>query len=137
MRAVLLALAILASSPTLALEARMKVEIDRPARPLVVGETNLPDGTEMLITIRRSDRRMMGQGKATVIRGRFQAGRFSLQGADYLAGAYTVEAYAPATQEDPRVKRALGAGNEKLSGPLVKDDGYGKAVQQIASFEVR
>lgn len=135
-RVAIIFIACLAAAPAMALEARIAIEIDKPAQPLVVGSTNLPDGAELMITIRRKDRRMVAQDKATVMHGRFQAGRFTARGADLAAGVYSAEVYMPAGQNDPRVKNAIGENGEKLTGPLIRDDGYGKAVQRSERFKV-
>ena len=58
----------------------MSARLEGDEMPLVVGATNLPDGTALIVTLQRKESRYMAQAKTGVTSGAFRAGPFSQEG---------------------------------------------------------
>lgn len=74
-------------------------------KPAVIGSTNLPEGTELMLTIARKDIGYMAQAKAYVSAGKFQAGPFSNRGTALSPGSYTIEVLTPYVAVQPATVR--------------------------------
>lgn len=91
----------------------------------IQGDTNLPDGTNVMITILNG-----GQQKTEVKGGRFQGGPFTFRGEAYPAGKYDVRIVVPvAATQPPQVRAIIGEQGERLSGPLTEMSDFGKVVR--------
>jgi hypothetical protein len=114
----------------------MKVEGE--GKPTVLGKTNLPHGTELMVTISRKESSYMGQSTARVSNGEFRVGPFSQKGAPLNHGTYMLEVTSPlASLQPPNVQRIIGRDGSKLEGPLVKKSILGEnAVQYEITFQV-
>jgi hypothetical protein len=93
-------------------------------RPVVRGTTNLPPGTELIVSISdtKTDGRFYhGQFDCSVKGdGTFRAGPFSNRGSS-LEGEYVAEVTMPIPKTQPAsVQAVIGANGEHLKGPLVK-----------------
>lgn len=108
------------------------------ARPVIVGTTNLPKGTKILLTVTRPASQFMAQGKAVVSGvGVFRSPRFSQRGQPLNSGEYTVEVTMPVASVQPReVQAVIGKRGENLSGKLVEDGLVGIVVSYKTSFIV-
>lgn len=118
-----------------ALTPTVTAAVDNPLRPTVNGKTNLPDGTELLLTLSRKESRFEAQTKVTVAKGAFRSEQFSQKGADLNPGNYTLEIIMPVSQvQSGEVRKVIGMDGEKLSGPLVKSGALGKVVRYVTTF---
>src|SRR5713101_3452740 len=78
-----------------ALEPTIRVVVERPQRPVVNGQTNLPDGTELMISIRRKESNYFAEDQVNVSGGSFRSQKFSERGSDLNPGKYSVEVLMP------------------------------------------
>jgi len=116
---VLLALAI--QSTAQGLNVSVKVELEGGDTPTVVGKTNLPDGTMLMVTVSRKASSYMGQTEATVSSGSFRAGPFSDNGGALNPGQYVVNVFTPLAALQPAaVRTIIGEDGGKLRGPCTK-----------------
>ena len=82
------------------------------------GRTNLPDGTELMLSIARPP--VVGGDKATVAEGRFGMDILPKGGQPIPNGSYEVEVSTPLGDLQPAdVKAQLGSEYEALTGPLL------------------
>jgi hypothetical protein len=125
------ALLLLHATIATALEPKMKLAQSHVSgRPLIEGTTNLPDGIELMISLRRKASNYMAQDKATVTNGAFRAGPFGQGNSDLNPGAYSVDISTAAVAFQPvSVKTVFGEKGEKLSGPLVKKSPFGTNIE--------
>src|SRR5687767_3086828 len=124
----LLAYVILALAPSAvgALNVTMTAKTEGGERPTIVGTTNLPDGIELMVTIRRKESSYMAQDKVRVKAGAFRAGPFSQKGAGLNPGTYALEVSSPGARlQPPQTWPVIGNDGAKLQGPLVKKSPYG------------
>lgn len=91
----------------LAFRVVLTAKVDGGDRPVVVGSTNLPDGTELMVTVARKEIGYMAQDKARVSEGKFQAGPFSRRGAGLSPGNYNLEVLTPYAAVQPAAVRAV------------------------------
>lgn len=109
-----------------ALTVTVSATSDGTDKPTINGQTNLPDGTELMITLKRKESRYSAEDKAKVKGGAFRAGPFSTKGAGLNPGVYTVEVTSPLAQfQPPQTWPAIGKDGSSLAGPLVKKSEYG------------
>ena len=78
--AAVLALLLLPSVASWSFKVTMSARLEGDEMPLVVGATNLPDGTALIVTLQRKESRYMAQAKTGVTSGAFRAGPFSQEG---------------------------------------------------------
>jgi len=106
-----------------------------PASPAIIGTTNLPDGTALLITIESRENQYLEQGKVIV-----QSGGFNLQIARdkrLPAGTYTVNVLLRSGSVQPENVRAIiGYDGRQLTGPLVREETNGVSATYSSSFTV-
>lgn len=113
------------------------VQEDTGRRPVVTGETNLPDGTEGIASIESKTTKKGGSDKFTVQGGRFRAGPFSDGGQGLAPGSYTLDVtIAIAQVQPPQVKAVIGQNGENLRGPLVERDDIGTSVRLSQDFRL-
>jgi hypothetical protein len=116
---------------------RLTVNADPGRRPAVAGETNLPDGTEGIVSVISKTTNVTGQDKFSVQGGRFRTGPFGSEGSGLEPGQYTAEATVPIPQvQPPQVKAVIGANGENLHGPLVKPGSLGKTIETKVDFQL-
>jgi len=107
---------------------------DDERKVLVLGVTNLPDGTDLLVSVRRKESRLYADGKAKVSDGKFRAGPFSDRQRPLAPGRYLVEVLAPLAAVQPRpVQEALGNNYSNFTGPLVRKGIYGIVIRRETS----
>lgn len=113
------------------------VREDAGRRPTVVGETNLPNGTEGIASIQSKTTKKEGSDKFTVQGGRFEAGPFSDGGQGLTPGSYTLDVTIAIAQVQPaQVKAVIGQNGENLQGPLVDRDDLGTSVRLSQDFRL-
>lgn len=118
--------------------------------PVLFGETNLPDDTELGVQISDTDylrsppgrpaKGSLAQAKAIVRGGRFrmQGESFSDHGKRVHAGEWEAEVMEPYPFVQPAsVQAVIGAKGEHLKGPLVFRDEFGVLVERKVRFTVR
>ena len=90
-----------------------------PQKPRVVGKTNLPTGTSLLVTLERKESSYQAQANATVAAdGCFAAGPFTQGDAPINPGQYVIDVMMPVLQPDP-VTAVIGSHGQNISGVLV------------------
>jgi hypothetical protein len=138
-RLLVLAVLLSISGPAWALNVTMSVKAEGGDKPVVVGTTNLPDGVELMVTIRRKESSYMAQSKTQVKDGAFRAGPFSQRGYALSPGIYSIEISSSlAFFQPPSTWPIIGNDGAKLQGPLVKKSqfGGGKVVEYETSLTV-
>lgn len=129
--------------PALAFRVTMSAKTEGGDKPTVIGVTNLPDGTELMVTVKRGESGYMAQAKARVSNNGFRAGPFSQQGAPLNPGTYIIEISTPiAAVQPPAVRSVIGQDGSNLEGPLVQASTFGgkviggKVIEYQTSFTV-
>ncbi|WP_146215714.1 hypothetical protein [Pseudomonas sp. RW405] len=110
-------LLLLAAKPALALEVKMDVHASGGSYPVISGLTNLPDGTELSITLVVPGE-YLGQGKAIVENGRFASEAFSNNGKPLPSGVANLEVNSVLASSE-KVRAVIGEHGEKMTGPHV------------------
>jgi len=129
--------AIVVSGHCSAIAPTFEVKVETPARPVVTGKTNLPDGTELMVRISRAHSNYSAGTKVKVASGAFRSEQFSQHGDDLNPGTYKVEISMPgAPLQTDAVRAVIGMKGEKLSGPLVRKGIVGKVVDYGTTFSV-
>jgi hypothetical protein len=130
-------LLLVAMSSASAFTVTITAKIEGSERPIVVGVTNLPDGTELMIELSRKESSYMAQSKATVSGGLFRTSPFSQKGVGLNSGTYTVEVSMPlAAVQPPAIWPIIGNKGSKLEGPLVRRSSFGgNFVQYKTTFK--
>jgi len=106
-------------------------------RPVIAGTTNLPDGTELMLTVSRKRSGYMGEAKVRILSGRFETKPFTNGDLPLLPGTYILEIGTPLEEFQPSVVQSVvGVHYSNLSGPLVKHGPYGTVVEYETSFKV-
>ena len=110
-----------------------------PLKPIIVGKTNLPTGTKLIVALERDASDYKAQAEAVVgLTGCFNAGPFTQSGAEINPGEYTIDVLMPVSSGQPiAVQQIIGHSGENISGPLVrKFEHFGKLVEYKASLKV-
>jgi hypothetical protein len=116
---------------------KLLARLEGSAKPEVVGVTNLPDGTLLMITLSRKESAYAAQAKASVSGGAFRAGPFSRQGSDLSPGKYVIDIGSPLTALQPAsVQLAFGPSGSKLRGPLTEQSPFGGSVIKYSTQDV-
>ena len=107
--------------PAEALDVVATLSFQGGHKPVIVGRTNLPTGTELMISLRRKESGYFGQAKVIVASGQFRAGPFTQKGGPLNSGRYLVEVSSPlATLQPASVRAAIGQKGENLRGSATK-----------------
>jgi len=107
-----------------------------PANPTIIGTTNLPDGTALLITIESRENQYLEQGKVIVQSGGFSR-QFARDGRRLATGTYTVNVLLRSGSVQPESVRAIiGYDGRQLTGPLVREESNGVSASYSNSFTV-
>lgn len=106
--------------------------------PIIIGQTNLPDGTELIVSLSRRASSYGAQDKTSVRNGSFRAGPFSQHGGALNPGIYDVEVTAGVAWVQPKsVQAIIGKNGEKLDGPLVEMTDLGaKMVEYHSDLQI-
>ena len=138
LRSIFVAVLILASAHASAFTVVMNAKAEGGDKPTIVGTTNLPDGSYLMITVSRKESKFIVQDKVTVNGGTFRAGPFSGGGAALNPSTYSVEIATPLPSlQPPPTWPIIGNDGENMQGPLVKKSKYGgKIVEYATTFKV-
>lgn len=104
--------------------------IGDPARPEVIGVTNMPEGTVFMVSLSREEIGFAAGDKVSVSGGRFHHPAITKNGAALPPGAYDLSVGTPnAALQPPNVQEVVGKDYSNVAGPLVVDPyGYGPSV---------
>ena len=107
-------------------------------RPIIYGQTNLPDGSKLLVTLACRAIAYQGQDSVAVANGGFQTAVFTDKSNPIRASACTAEVVMSANSaQSASVREKIGARGEKLRGPLVRTDPrVGNSVRLLTSFNI-
>lgn len=116
--------------PEIDVEVSIDTIIVEEGKLIVKGETNIPDGGSLMVSLLNEEEDFKAQDKAIIEKGKFEAGPYSSQGEELLKGSYTVSVTLSiaSTQEDDFTEKT-GEDYEKLSGELMDDSGIGKSME--------
>jgi len=117
---------------------RIDVQVLPTKKVLVRGKTNLPKGTELMVSVEEPFAGgFSGQSKCTVgDRGTFEAGPFGRDGG-LPQGLFKAEVVMPLARLQPEsVRMAIGERGQNLKGPHVDRDRLGATLRAEASFVV-
>lgn len=106
----------------------------------IVGTTNLPDGTIVMVTLQNASSEYTAQDKTAVSSGEFKTGFFGNDGPPLVAGTYQVTINTPVAQVQPdNVQAIIGKQGENLTGSFVKTASIGdsKIVRFSQDIEIR
>lgn len=120
-----------------ALNVSMSIKTEGGNKPAVIGKTNLPDGTDVMVSISRKESSYSGQAKAKVTKGEFRTASFTQKGAPFNPGIYKLEVTVPYAPTQPAsVKAIIGEHGERLQGNLVKKSALGKYAVYRTTFKI-
>jgi hypothetical protein len=115
----------------------MSTKIQGGDKPIVIGKTNLPEGTAILVSIERKNGSSGENSKVKVSHGEFRAGPFLHKGKVFKPGMYTLKVIVPFAPTQPSlVQTVIGGHGEKLQGSLVKSGSLGKFVRFRSIFRI-
>jgi hypothetical protein len=117
-----------AAQPCGAIDVMLIIESNGANPPSLVGTTNLPDGTELMIDLRRPANKYFGQDKSVIHSGTFRAGPFSKSGQPLAPGKYEITAGTPLPGfMSGAVRAVIGESGENLHGKFTKKSDIGRA----------
>lgn len=115
-----------------ALDVVIKVIVTREGMPWVLGTTNLPDGSILLVSVSRQEAAYSVQRTAVVSNRRFTAGPFSQKGGAIPPGDYDVEVvFGTAKSQPSAVREVVGESIEKITGSLIKESSTGITARRL------
>ncbi|NVN91923.1 MAG: hypothetical protein HXX11_15155 [Desulfuromonadales bacterium] len=128
---------ILSVSNVCALDVSIKTEVKGGDKPVVDGKTNLPNDTDLMVSIKRKESSYGGQAKIKVAGGQFHAGPFTQKGLPFNPGIYALTITVPFAPTQPSsVQTIIGEHGEKMLGSLVKKGALGKIVEYRTVFKI-
>ena len=105
--------------------------------PKLTGETNLPDGMGLMMSISNKELGYSAQAKVTVSGGRYESEIFSDGGQALSDGQYIASLVMPIPSVQPdSVKGIIGQNGEHLTGSLIESGMLGKSLEIEHSFIV-
>ena len=116
-------------APVIAIEPTMNVFVEGPLRPIFHGSTNLPDASELILTLSRTESGYRAQSKVTVRAGHFATERFSSAGKPLNPGLYRIEVSMSVAAFQPKdVQAVIGDRGQAMTGRLVSVAPFGGQV---------
>ena len=113
-----------------------RAEIQADGKVVIGGDSNLPDQTKLLVTVKRDG--YSAQDTPTVQGGHFMTQAFSLRGSPLPAGHYLAEITMPIPAVQPEsVQKVIGSKGENLTGTLLQQDSIGITAERVIDFEVQ
>jgi len=98
-------------------------------KPIIIGYTNLPEGTDIMVSVSRKKIGYFGDTKTTVKDGRFQTKHFDASNMALPSGEYKIEISTPLPDFEPEsVREIIGKKGENLKGKWVKQSYSSKTV---------
>lgn len=122
-----------------ALKVEFKLKIEQLDNRFlnIIGETNLYDEANLLVSIRKNSGQLCGQGKADVKGGKFTCGLFLNKNKGYEPGDYTIEISVSIPNTQPELFRIkAGLEYENLTGPYIQRDGIAPLIKYKEKFQV-
>lgn len=102
-------------------------------KPAIIGYTNLPEGTKMMVDVSRKKASYFGQSEAFVRDGRLQTENFTVSGAPLPPGTYKVEISTPLPGIEPAsVQQVIGKRGENLKGKWTTSS-YGEKMVRFST----
>lgn len=119
-----------------ALNVEIKAEVEGEEKPVILGKTNLPDGTKLTVTIRRKQSAYMAQDSIEVKNAGFRTVAFSQKGSALNDGKYEISISSPLAMLQPKsVQAVIGSDGSEMVGKYAKKSHYGgKVVEYKTSF---
>ncbi|PIC80530.1 hypothetical protein CSV75_01690 [Sporosarcina sp. P18a] len=116
-------------------EVNAEPVIDEDNKVVIKGETNIPDGGELMFTV--SGTGYDGQTKQVIAYGKFQTEPFSKEGKGLPVGDYTLSiSLSVASTQDAKFIEETGEEYELLTGNLMDDGDLGKSMNYETSFTI-
>ncbi len=114
------------------------IKTDEQGRLTVKGNTNLPDGAELMVSLRGTSVDYGGDSKSRVSGGSFKSERFSSDDSGLPQGQYelSVSMSIPRLQSET-VRKVIGEEGEHLKGPLVEGGVLGTSVHFEKPFSLK
>jgi len=121
-----------------AVEMDAFVSMTEDARIQVSGTSNLPDNTELLITVINYKLNYRAQDKTIISNGEFSAGPFGKNG-PLEFGDYSIEVVMPVSSVQPKeVQEIIGDSGQYLKGNGVVDSLFaGNVVEKTFNYTVK
>lgn len=111
------------------IEPTIDLLIENPLRPIFHGKTNLPDGSELMLTLSRPETLYMAQSKVTVNAGLFRTAQFSANNQPLNPGRYKITiTMAIAYLQPHRVQEIIGDHGQRMRGKFVSASPLGGSV---------
>jgi len=102
-------------------------------RVVVKGASNLPDRTQLLISLENKSVDFQAEKKVVVMKGAFSV-TLAAPKDGLKAGSYRLETVMPVAAGQPEnVQIVIGNQGQHLSGPLVKDISWGGRIVEVVS----
>lgn len=122
-------IAVLLSANAWAIKVELDVKLEGGDKPVVVGTTNLPDGMQLGVSLRRKESSYFGGTNVNVSGGTFKTEPFSQGDKSLNPGKYEVEISSPLADLQPAaVQAVIGDGGKNLEGPKAKKSQFGGKV---------
>ena len=116
----------------------IKAELTEQKHLKIFGETNLPDMTELLISINGINTSYKGQDKVVVNDNKFDSSNFSSDGEEFRIGQYKIDVTMPVpSTQSQLVQDKIGEKGENLKGLLVKSGDFGISVSTNKIIEIK
>jgi hypothetical protein len=137
-RTVLLVLsALLINGAAKALDADIRAKADGGNTPFVLGVTNLPDETRLMVGLRRKEANYFAQAQTTVGAGQFKTERFTALGKPLPPGNYELGITMPLARVQPAgVRTVIGEEGERLTGRLVDKSRFGITLKVVSTVNI-
>lgn len=119
------------------LEAAILTRAEGGAFPAIAGATNLPDGTKLMIGLRRKEANYFAQAHVVVEAGQFKSEKFTALGKPLPPGLYKLEITMPLASVQPlTVQDIIGKEGERLTGKLVDRSPLGIVLNSVTSINI-
>lgn len=113
------------------IQLNAKATTTADGRVSIEGNTNLPDNTDLVVSLESASIGFNAQDESKVVNGQFSAGPLGPT-SGLTSASYTVEVLMPIPSVQPEnVKKVLGEEGQYMSGPLVKDSGIGGKIVEF------
>lgn len=121
-----------------ALEVGISLAADPKLKTSFIAATNLPNGTELLVTVSRKDLNYFAQTHAKVHNGAFSFGSFSMKGKELTPGWYDLRINSPvASLQNKSVQDVIGNDGQYMTGNFVKPSPIGgNVIELTGSFNI-
>ncbi len=137
-RSIFLLILLFCSTAARALEVEISLAPDPRGKATLIGTTNLPDDTNLLITVSRQAIGYFAQAQTKVSKRTFSLGPFTMNGSSLTPGWYNLRIDSPiASLQSKSVQSVIGNQGQYMTGKFIKPwvDG-GSVVELVGSFEI-